>query len=196
MEFLYFMLHKPYGYLCQFTGEPNDLLLGQLHPFPSTVYAVGRLDKDSEGLLLLTNDNNLKNKILSPEKNHFKTYLVQVEGTITPTDIEQLQNGSIYINHKGRIHQVKKATCVIVEAPKIEERNPPIRYRASIPTSWIELSISEGKNRQVRKMTAAVGFPTLRLIRTKIGGISINELPIGKVTQLSKEEAYNALVKH
>ena len=194
MEFHYFMAHKPYGYLCQFTGEQSDLLLGQLHAFPPNVYAVGRLDKDSEGLLLLTNDNNLKNKILSPEKNHFKTYLVQVEGAITPTAIEQLQNGSININHKGRIHQVKKAICVLVEAPKIEERTPPIRYRASIQTSWIELSITEGKNRQVRKMTAAVGFPTLRLIRTKIGGICINELPIGKVIQLSKEEAYKALV--
>lgn len=194
MEFHYFMAHKPYGYLCQFTGEQSDLLLGQLHAFPPNVYAVGRLDKDSEGLLILTNDNDLKNKILSPEKNHFKTYLVQVEGAITPTAIEQLQNGSIYINHKGKIHQVKKAICKIVEDPFIEERTPTIRFRASIPTSWIELSITEGKNRQVRKMTAAVGFPTLRLIRTKIGKISLNELPIGKVTKLSKEEAYGALV--
>jgi 23S rRNA pseudouridine2457 synthase len=194
MEFHYFMAHKPYGYLCQFTGEQSDLLLGQLHAFPPNVYAVGRLDKDSEGLLLLTNDNNFKNKILSPEKNHFKTYLVQVEGAITPTAIEQLKNGSININHKGRIHQVKKATCVIIEDAKIEDRIPPIRFRANIPTSWIELSITEGKNRQVRKMTAAVGFPTLRLIRTKIGKISLNKLPIGKVIKLSKEEAYGALV--
>lgn len=194
MEFYYFMLHKPYGYLCQFTGESNDLLLGQLHAFPSNVYAVGRLDKDSEGLLLLTNDNDLKNKVLNPEKNHYKTYLVQVEGAITPTAIEQLQNGSITINHKGKIHHVKKATCVIIDDPKIEERTPPIRYRSSIPTSWIELSITEGKNRQVRKMTAAVGFPTLRLIRTKIGKICLNNLPIGKVTKLSKDEAYEALV--
>ena len=194
MEFHYFMAHKPYGYLCQFTGEKSDLLLGQLHDFPPNVYPVGRLDKDSEGLLLLTNDNNFKNKILSPEKNHFKTYLVQVEGAITPTAIEQLQNGSININHKGKIHQVKKATCVIIDDVKIEDRIPPIRFRANIPTSWIELSITEGKNRQVRKMTAAVGFPTLRLIRTKIGKISLNELPIGKVIKLSKEEAYGALV--
>ena len=194
MEFHYFMAHKPYGYLCQFTGEKSDLLLGQLHDFPPNVYAVGRLDKDSEGLLLLTNDNNFKNKILIPEKNHFKTYLVQVEGAITPTAIEQLQNGSININHKGKIHQVKKATCVIIDDVKIEDRIPPIRFRANIPTSWIELSITEGKNRQVRKMTAAVGFPTLRLIRTKIGKISLNKLPIGKVIKLSKEEAYGALV--
>jgi 23S rRNA pseudouridine2457 synthase len=194
MEFHYFMAHKPYGYLCQFTGEQSDLLLSQLHAFPPNVYAVGRLDKDSEGLLLLTNDNNFKNKILSPEKNHFKTYLVQVEGAITPTAIEQLQNGSININHKGKIHQVKKATCVIIDDVKIEDRIPPIRFRANIPTSWIELSITEGKNRQVRKMTAAVGFPTLRLIRTKIGKISLNKLPIGKVIKLSKEEAYRALV--
>ena len=194
MEFHYFMAHKPYGYLCQFTGEQSDLLLGQLQAFPPNVYPVGRLDKDSEGLLLLTNDNNFKNKILNPEKNHFKTYLVQVEGAITPTAIEQLQNGSININHKGKIHQVKKATCVIIDDVKIEDRIPPIRFRANIPTSWIELSITEGKNRQVRKMTAAVGFPTLRLIRTKIGKISLNKLPIGKVIKLSKEEAYGALV--
>ncbi|MBP6091196.1 MAG: pseudouridine synthase [Crocinitomicaceae bacterium] len=193
MEFHYYMLHKPYGYLCQFTGEPTDLLLGQLHNFPSDVYAIGRLDKDSEGLLLLTNDNNLKNNLLTPEKNHYKTYLVQVEGAITKTAIEALENGSISINHKGKLHQVKKAICKIVEDLCIEERIPPIRFRASIPTSWIELSITEGKNRQVRKMTAAVGFPTLRLIRIQIGEIKLNELPIGKVIKLTKEEAYKAL---
>lgn len=193
MEFHYFMLHKPYGYLCQFTGEPTDLLLGHLHPFPSDVYAIGRLDKDSEGLLLLTNDNVFKTRLLNPEKNHYKTYLVQVEGTITSSAIEALKNGSISINHKGKIHKVKEAKCKIVDNPFIEERTPPVRFRASIPTSWIELSITEGKNRQVRKMTAAVGFPTLRLIRIQMGEIKLNELPIGKIKKLTKEEAYKAI---
>lgn len=193
MEFQYFMLHKPFGYLCQFTGETSDRLLGQLHNFPSDVYAIGRLDKDSEGLLLLTNDNGFKTRLLNPEKNHYKTYLVQVEGAIHTTAIEALKNGSISINHKGKIHKVKEAKCRIVKDPFIEERNPPIRFRSSIPTSWIELSITEGKNRQVRKMTAAVGFPTLRLIRIRMGEIKLDELPIGKVIKLTKEEAYKAL---
>jgi 23S rRNA pseudouridine2457 synthase len=131
---------------------------------------------------------------LSPEKNHFKTYLVQVEGAITTTAIEQLQSGTISINHKGKHHIVKKAKCKLIEEPIIEERIPAIRFRANIPTSWIELSITEGKNRQVRKMTAAVGYPTLRLIRTKIGKIELKNLPIGKVERVSSEMAHKAFL--
>ena len=178
---LYFKLYKPYGYLCQFTGEPGDLLLGDLFNFPKDVYSVGRLDKDSEGLLLLTNDNRFKTEMLDPSSRKPKTYLVQVDGDITSEAIEQLTNGSIVISHKGKKHQVKPAQCCKIDAPNVPERVPPIRTRASIPTSWIELTITEGKNRQVRKMTAAVGYPTLRLIRQSVGSLGLDALQPGDV---------------
>tara|TARA_B110000503_G_C7054895_1_gene374004 strand:- start:52 stop:639 length:588 start_codon:yes stop_codon:yes gene_type:complete len=169
----YYKLYKPYGYLCQFTGESSDLLLGDLFNFPKDVYSVGRLDKDSEGLLILTNDNHFKSRLLSPSSNKWKVYWVQVEGVIDQKAIDSLTNGSIKIKHKGREHIVSKAKCNIISNHNIEERVPPVRIRKSIPTSWIELHISEGKNRQVRKMTAAVGFPTLRLIRYSVDQITL-----------------------
>lgn len=183
----YFALHKPYGYLCQFTGDDGDLLLGDLYNFPKDVYSVGRLDKDSEGLLLLTNDNDYKTRLLDPKSNKSKTYLVQVEGEINTKAIEELKAGSIVISHKGTKHKVSKADCSIVPTPFIEERKPAIRYRANIPTSWIELSITEGKNRQVRKMTAAVGYPTLRLIRVSFDSIQLEELKSGEVREIVVE---------
>ena len=175
-KFFYFKLYKPYGYLCQFTGEPDDLLLGDLFDFPKDVYSVGRLDKDSEGLLILTNDNQFKTKILAPSSRKWKTYWVQVEGIIDQESIVSLTNGSIKITHKGMEHTVSKARCKIISSPKVEDRIPPIRFRKNIPTSWIELQISEGKNRQVRKMTSAVGFPTLRLIRYSVDQITLEEM--------------------
>lgn len=182
----YYKLCKPYGYLCQFTGEPTDRLLGDLYSFPKDVYSVGRLDKDSEGLLLLTNDNRFKNRILDPSTKTRKTYLVQVEGDITTEAIELLSSGRISISHKGKKHRVAPASCTQVSPPKdLWERNPPIRFRKNIPTSWIELEIIEGKNRQVRKMTAAVGFPTLRLIRIAIGSITLGNLSPGQVEPFS-----------
>jgi 23S rRNA pseudouridine2457 synthase len=191
----YYILHKPYGYLCQFTGEKSDLLLADLFVFPKDVYAVGRLDKDSEGLLLLTNDNNFKTKVLHPSLKHSKTYHVQVEGKVTNEAIAQLQNGSLAIKHNGKSHTVAKAQCRILESIQVEDRVPPIRFRAEIPTTWLELTITEGKNRQVRKMTAAAGFPTLRLIRVAIGEIRLDALPIGKVKEIDFSTAQQALVK-
>lgn len=185
MTFRYFLLNKPYGYLCQFTGEPDDLLLGDLYKFPSDVYSVGRLDKDSEGLLILTNDNKFKTRLLDPTQNKAKTYLVQVEGDITPEALRKLESGTIMISHNGKQHKVDKAVCIKVHAPAIWERIPPIRFRSAIPTSWIEITITEGKNRQVRKMTAAVGFPTLRLIRTKMDAFSLGDLNPGEVREFS-----------
>ena len=180
----YYALFKPYGYLCQFTGEPNDKLLGDLYNFPKDVYSIGRLDKDSEGLLLLSNDNQLKTRLLDPTSHTEKRYWVQVEGTITQEAITELSSGSITIAHKGKQHQVAKAKCKLIDKPNIEDRKPPIRFRANIPTSWIELTITEGKNRQVRKMTAAVGFPTLRLIRVGIAHISIEDMSPGEVKEI------------
>jgi len=178
---IYFALHKPFGYLCQFTGEPTDLLLGDLYDFPKDVYSIGRLDKDSEGLLLLTNDNTYKTKLLDPKVNKAKSYWVQVEGEITPEAIVRLSTGELIINHKGKKHQVKKAHCRIIDPPNIPERTPPIRQRKQIPTSWIELTITEGKNRQVRKMTAAAGFPTLRLVRNSFDNVKLGTLQPGEV---------------
>ncbi|MEJ6600112.1 MAG: pseudouridine synthase [Crocinitomicaceae bacterium] len=179
----YFALYKPYGYLSQFSGESNDKLLGELYDFPKDVYSIGRLDKDSEGLLLLTNDNRYKTRLLDPESEKEKTYWVQIEGEISDRALFELQEGTITIAHKGRNHRVKKAICKKIETPSLPERNPPIRVRANIPTSWIQLSITEGKNRQVRKMTAAVGFPTLRLIRVSFENQELDNLEPGQVRE-------------
>lgn len=185
IKYRYFLLHKPYGFLSQFSGESTDQLLGDLYDFPKDVYSVGRLDKDSEGLLILTNDNRFKTNVLDPKQKLAKTYWVQVEGEITPEAIKRLQEGSIEIKHKKNIYRVKKAKCKRIFPDKISERTPPIRKRKNIPTSWIALTITEGKNRQVRKMTAAVGFPTLRLIRISIGPYSLNGLAVGEVKEFT-----------
>lgn len=183
MKYRYFLLNKPFGYLCQFTGEPDDKLLGELYDFPSDVYSVGRLDKDSEGLLILTNDNRFKTRLLDPARNKPKTYIVQVEGEISQEALKTLENGTILISHNGKKHKVDKAICKRIEAPDVWERIPPIRFRSTIPTSWIELTITEGKNRQVRKMTAAVGFPTLRLIRYQMNSYTLGDLKPGEVRE-------------
>ncbi len=180
-RFHYFAIFKPFGYLSQFTGEQNDKLLGDLYDFPKDVYSIGRLDKDSEGLLLLTNDNRYKTQILDPLNKSPKTYWVQVEGEITQEALETLNAGDIELNYKGKTHRTKPAIAEIISEPAIPERDPPIRYRKNIPTSWISLTIVEGKNRQVRKMTAAVGFPTLRLVRYQVDNFTIENMSPGDV---------------
>lgn len=193
MDKKYFVLNKPFGTLCQFTGEENDALLGDLYAFPKDVYSVGRLDKDSEGLLLLTNDNDLKTLILEPKQKTEKEYHVQVEATVTQKAIERLTNGSIIIKHNKKPYQVKPARCFVLENHEIEDRKPPIRSRKNIPTTWISLIIAEGKNRQVRKMTAAVNHPTLRLIRVSIGALNLGGLVPGEVKEIDKQTAYLTL---
>lgn len=170
------------------------MLLGDLFEFPKDVYPVGRLDKDSEGLLLLTNDNFFKTKLLNPEQEHYKTYWVQVEGSISEEAIKKLSEGLIEIKHQGKSHRVKKAKVKIISDPDLPERDPPIRFRKNVPTSWIEINLSEGKNRQVRKMTAAAGFPTLRLVRVKIGALSILGKKPGFVAKLTNMEALKAFL--
>ena len=194
MHHRYFLLNKPFGMLSQFSGEKDDKLLGECFDFPKDVYSVGRLDKDSEGLLLLTNDNTLKHSILHPEMHSTKTYWVQVEGIPTIDQLKRLELGELQIRHKGKLHSTKKTTCKPIEEPPIWERNPPIRFRATIPTSWIELQLTEGKNRQVRKMTAAVGLPTLRLIRSKIGLLEIGTMKPGEVREIDYSLAKKALM--
>jgi 23S rRNA pseudouridine2457 synthase len=190
-SFSYFQVYKPYGCLSQFTGEKSDQLLGSLGDFPKDVYPVGRLDKDSEGLLLLTNDNLLKTKLLDPENYHKKTYWAQLEGEITIQAIDILKSGTLIIKHNKKDYKVKKSNCIKIEPQSIPERTPPIRFREHIPTSWIELTLYEGKNRQVRKMTAAVGFPTLRLIRVGIGDLK-TDFKAQKTKQLSRDEFLQA----
>lgn len=193
-NFRYFVVHKPFGYVSQFSGEENDLTLqnliaeNHLKNFPKDIYPVGRLDKDSEGLLLLTNNNQFKTKLLDPKNEHFKTYWVQVEGNISEDAIFKLKSGGIEIKHNGKTHNCMPAKVSRLENIEIQERNPPIRFRANIPTSWIEIQLREGKNRQIRKMTAAVGFPTLRLIRVGIQNLKINRFPLGTVKEIKLME--------
>ena len=164
--------NKPFGTLCQFSGE-GDTLAKYINI--ANVYPAGRLDKDSEGLVILTDDGKLQNQISSPKYNKSKVYIVQVEGVITNEAITQLSNG---VRLKDGV--TKPADAKMITQPEwLWQRTPPIRERKNIPTSWVELTIREGKNRQVRRMTAHVGFPTLRLIRTQVGQWQLNNLSLG-----------------
>jgi 23S rRNA pseudouridine2457 synthase len=187
----YFITYKPFGVLTQFSGEgPTLATLGE---FPKEVYPVGRLDKDSEGLLLLTDDKSLNHQLLNPRFAHQRTYYVQVEGIPTPEALAQLQAG-VTIQVDGKAYRTKPAVAKLLEdAPTLPDRDPPIRYRASIPDRWLALTLIEGKNRQVRKMTAAVGFPTLRLVRFSMEKITLDGMGVGEVRELSQEVVYRAL---
>jgi 23S rRNA pseudouridine2457 synthase len=159
--------------LSQFTREGDHPTLADLDfTFAKDIYPVGRLDADSEGLLLLTNDNFLKTKLLEPRNKHTRTYYVQVEGEVTQDACEQLSKG-VTISINGKSYKTLPATAEMIDEPELPERDPPIRFRKNIPTSWLALTLREGKNRQVRRMTATVGFPTLRLVRWSIGKFSL-----------------------
>jgi len=187
----YFITYKPFGVLTQFSGEGPTL--ASLGEFPKEVYPVGRLDKDSEGLLLLTDDKSLNHKLLNPRFAHQRTYYVQVEGIPTPEALAQLQAG-VTIQVEGKAYRTKPALVKLLDnGPDLPDRDPPIRFRASIPDRWLALTLIEGKNRQVRKMTAAVGFPTLRLVRFSMEKITLDGMGIGEVRELSQELVYRAL---
>ncbi|MCH6199754.1 pseudouridine synthase [Aquiflexum sp. LQ15W] len=187
----YFVLYKPFGILSQFSGEEDTLK--KVANFPSEVYPVGRLDKDSEGLLLITDDKSLNHYLLDPKFGHLRSYLAQVEGIPTEEAIRHLQSGT-EINVDGKMYKTKKAFAkILTELPLLPDRNPPIRYRKSVPDSWIQLTLTEGKNRQVRKMTAAVGFPTLRLVRWSMENLTIEGFASGEVREFEKEEIYRML---
>jgi 23S rRNA pseudouridine2457 synthase len=180
----YYAIYKPFGMLSQFSREGDHATLADLDfEFPKDVYPVGRLDADSEGLLLLTNDNFFKTRLLDPRRRHFRTYYVQVEGEITEEACAQLATG-VPISINGKKYQTLPARAVKMEEPHLPERNPPIRFRQSIPTSWLALSLHEGKNRQVRRMTAAVGFPTLRLVRWSIDDWKLGNMQPGEVREV------------
>lgn len=176
----YYIFHKPYQVLSQFSAEgEKQTLSDHLKQIPKNIYPVGRLDYDSEGLLLLTDDKLLTHQLLDPSFAHPRTYWVQVEGEITTEAIQQLKQG-VTISVDGKQYCTKKAKAkILTTSPDVAERNPPVRFRKSIPTSWIALTLIEGKNRQVRKMTAAAGFPTLRLIRYSIGNLTLDGLAPG-----------------
>lgn len=169
------LLNKPFGVLSQFTGGQDGVAdtLAHLIDVPG-VYPAGRLDKDSEGLLLLTDDGQLQSRIAEPRYKLPKTYLVQVEGEAVDAALEQLAKG---VALKDGITRPARARRI--DPPPVWERDPPVRYRKSVPDSWIALQITEGRNRQVRRMTAAVGLPTLRLIRWQIGDWSVEGIAPG-----------------
>lgn len=177
--------HKPYGVLSQFTKEaPHHRTLAEFG-FPSGVYPIGRLDADSEGLLLLSDEKSLVDHLLNPVNRHPRSYWSQVEGIPTSSGLQTLMRGGL--NIRGYNALPCRVRCLNKE-PDIPPRQPPIRYRATIPTSWLELTLVEGKNRQVRRMTAAIGNPTLRLIRFKIGNFSLNKLQPGIWKELNSHE--------
>lgn len=178
--------------LSQFTSIDGKPCLKDYCSLNKDVYPVGRLDYDSEGLLILTNDAALNHKLLHPSFKHQRQYMVQVDGQITNEALTKLQKG-VDININGKIYSTNPCKAKLVNTPLVAERNPPVRYRKSIPTSWIELTLTEGKNRQVRKMTAAVGFPTLRLIRIGIENISVDNMQPGDCKALSRNTIYTQL---
>lgn len=180
----HFLIYKPYGYLSQFIYELKrpKKLLGELYDFPENTMAIGRLDEDSEGLLLLTTDGMMSEIVRS--KKVEKEYYVQVDGIVTQEAIEELKNG-VLIGFNGKKYLTKKCTAHILnESPIFPERAKKIRDERHGPTSWLSITINEGKFRQVRKMTSAVGYPTLRLVRVRVGNIYLNDLNPGEVLEV------------
>lgn len=170
------LFNKPYGVLSQFTDARNPSPRPTLSAYidVSSVYPAGRLDRDSEGLLVLTDDGALQARIADPRHKLPKTYLVQVEGSPTDADLAPLRRGVTLNDGPTRPAQVR-----LIAPPALWDRDPPVRFRKSVPDQWIEITISEGRNRQVRRMTAHVGFPTLRLVRWRIGDWTVEDLQIG-----------------
>jgi 23S rRNA pseudouridine2457 synthase len=181
--------NKPYGVLSQFTGDgsPNRPLAE--FGFPKNVYAIGRLDADSEGLLLLSGEAQWNEKLLHPRHAHEREYWAQVEKIPAREALDKLQSGLLIQGHKT----LPCRAWLLEPQPKIPPRVPPIRFRKSVPDCWIGLELIEGKNRQVRRMTAAIGHPTLRLMRMRIGGFWLGDLPPGQWRNLTAEESKSVL---
>ena len=188
-----FIIYKPFRVLSQFTSAERKKTLKDYFAVPPDVYPVGRLDYDSEGLLILSSDKKLNYYLLNPVNGHEREYWVQVEGIFTSSAKSRLQNG-VAINVDGSPYQTKKCKAEIFETPPhVAGRFPPVRFRKTVPDSWIKIILTEGKNRQVRKMTAAVGFPTLRLIRWRVEKISLGQMQPGEMKSVTTAELYNLL---
>ncbi len=181
MRKIYIAFNKPYDVLSQFSGERASL--ADYIPIKN-IYPVGRLDRDSEGLLLLTNDGDFQHRLTDPKFHHPRTYWVQVERVPDQKALERLASGVVIEGQRTRPAKVR----LLKNAPALAPRNPPVRFRKNVPTSWLELTITEGRNRQVRKMTAAAGFPTLRLVRVAIGGLRLAGLASGEWRELTQNE--------
>ena len=184
----YYIIYKPFQVLSQFSPREAKATLKDFFPVPPDVYPIGRLDFDSEGLLILTNDRQMNHRLLDPAFAHEREYWVQVDGAIGPAALHQLETG-VTISVDGKSYTTRPARArSITPDPPVPERVPPIRFRAQIPTSWISLTLTEGRNRQVRKMTAQTGFPTLRLIRFRIQQITIEGMQPGEMREIRKED--------
>lgn len=180
--FLYIAFHKPYGVLSQFTPEDGARSLAEFG-LPPDIYPAGRLDKDSEGLLLLTNDGPLISRLLEPKHDKQKTYWVQVERIPSDESLAKLRAGV-----KIQDYLTLPCEAKLIENPDLPPREPPIRVRQTVPDCWLEIKLKEGKNRQVRRMTAAIGHPTLRLIRVGIGKLRLEELKPGQWKEVTRED--------
>jgi 23S rRNA pseudouridine2457 synthase len=179
--------NKPFGVICKFSPEPGKRTLADFIQKPG-VYPAGRLDTDSEGLLLLTDDGVLQARIAEPRHKLAKVYWAQVDGVPTEEALNALRNGGLDLGDVV----TQPADARLIEEPNyLWPRDPPIRYRAKIPTAWIELTLREGKNRQVRRMTAKVGFPTLRLVRASIGNVSVQEIPLGEWREIDADTPWS-----
>ena len=180
--------NKPFGVVCKFSAEPGRPTLADYIKVPN-VYPAGRLDTDSEGLLLLTDDGVLQTRIADPSHKIAKVYWAQVEGAPTDSAIAPLRTG-VRLND----FTTKPAGARLIDEPRnLWPRDPPIRHRAKIPTAWLELTLREGKNRQVRRMTARVGFPTLRLVRAGIGNVSVEDMSLGEWREIDADAPWSAL---
>ena len=190
MAFLYFKIYKPWGFLSQFTKEieQHQTLADINFSFSKDIYPVGRLDKDSEGLLILTNDRKLNAKMLQSNHKVEKVYLAQVEGVPGEEALKALKGPMKIRVKKKEISTLPAEVRLLSGPPVIPEREQPVRFRKSIPTSWVQISIIEGKNHQVRKMFAGVGYPVLRLIRTGVGNIRLDDMQPGEVRELTHSQ--------
>ena len=182
--YTYIVFYKPYGVLSQFTDAAGRKTLSDYGPFPKDVYPVGRLDVDSEGLLLLTDDNETKHHLLEPQYGHTRKYLVQVERIPTREALARLESGVVIEGMKTKQAAIQK----LEQEPEVPQREVPIRFRKNVATSWLEITLAEGRNRQVRKMTAAVGYPTLRILRVAQGPLTLAGLKPGEYRHLTTTE--------
>jgi 23S rRNA pseudouridine2457 synthase len=189
---MFILLNKPYGMLSQFSHQAGTrwTSLRDIPLLPAGIYPAGRLDAESEGLLLLTDDMKTRHRLLDPASLHPRTYLAQVEGIPDPRAIHRLESGTILLDGRRVLPAIAR---LLPDEPDVPPRAIPIRYRASIPTAWVELTLREGRNRQVRRMTAAAGHPTLRLIRTAIGSLLLDDLPPGAWREVSAAEVISSL---